>query len=133
MSIDKKPYIPDAYRFDKNREPEKIEPFFVDRVSDLPEKGGRFTLPPGTKIYKPRNVEMVIDAPMEVTLSPMNPDLLRARFVKSKVLSAEEVSTLPPNRFIDDTRDVSVSGNNKIGVIYGTEVREMPLIVEREI
>lgn len=107
--------------------------FDVERVSDLPDAGGEFTLPTGTKIYKSGDiVARVINEPTGVTITPISADLRRARFVKSEILTSDQVSALPANMCIEDIRNVFIGGKN-VGVIYGTEVRKAPEVLDLKI
>lgn len=107
--------------------------FDVERISNLPDAGGQFTLATGTKIYKSGDiVAMDINEPTGVTITPISADLRRARLVKSEILTSDQVSALPANMCIEDIRNVFIGGKN-VGVIYGTEVRKAPEVQEKDL
>lgn len=101
--------------------PELFDSFDGTHLRKLPEVGGKFELPAGTKLYTLNGKVEILDAPKEVTLSAIDTALHRARISGAKKITFEETGDLTPMQYVEDRRTVSVNGK-VIGTITGDTI-----------
>ncbi len=101
--------------------PEVFDSFDGTHLPGLPEVGGKFELPVGTKLYTLNGEVEILDAAKEVTLGAIDTALYRARVLGAEKITLEEAVHLSPMQYVEDRRTVAVNGK-VIGTITGDTI-----------
>jgi hypothetical protein len=103
--------------------PQFFDSFDGTHLPGLPELGGKFGLPAGTKLYKPNGEVEILDVAREVTLGAIDIDLHRARVLGAKKITLEDARKLSPMQYVEDRRTV-VDNGKVTGTITGDTIYE---------
>jgi hypothetical protein len=101
--------------------PQVFDSFDGTHLRGLPEVGGKFELPPGTKLYTLNGKVEILDAAKEVIVGAIDTSLHRARVAGAKQITREEADLLSPMQYVEDRRTVAVNGK-VIGTIIGDTI-----------
>ncbi len=101
--------------------PENLHSLEEEYISGLPDIGGKFTLPAGTRIRKSNKSFESLPVDTEVVVSPISRDFARLRASGIETITPERANTLPPSECTFDIRQVSIRGD-VLGTITGDRI-----------